>query len=437
VEIVTRKNASFILLGLALVALPFSMRICHLALILYLLLWVTEGKWAEKIALIRSNIVIQLVMAFSILHFVGLLYTDNSSDGWTAIERKIFLFVMPLAVATTFVRFEEKETHRLFYFFTTACIVGSFICLGSALHEFIQLRNGIVAPQQFNYLGSGVNPIPVTSAPWLVFSYVELANGISMHPTYLSFYLAFCIIFLFYRITATPTITPREKLLIKILIVYFTIFIVSLSSRMVILSMCVLYVGMLAGSMMKKRRATAALLFSLIVILGVTLYINPITRYRNLEEVARSSYNIQPNTTYSNSTEIRASLWWLSLQSFATVNPFFGTGTGDVDDLMHSISDHYEIKNTLDNYNPHNEFFYILLGNGLITLVVFGFILAIPFRKAWIDRDYLFLGFLFLFISLCLTETILERQKGAVFFALIFPLLNFQRHPERQIISDV
>jgi O-antigen ligase len=426
---VSRKKISFGLLALALIALPFSVVVCHIALILFLLFWATEGKWKEKLLMLRSNVVIKLVIAFSILQFVGLLYTENALNGWFAIERKIFFFVVPVALATTFIRFDREEVYDLIYLFTASCFVGSLICIGSSLYEFFLLQDGISA-QQINYLGpvSEQNQKAVDSVPWLIFSYVELADGIHIHPTYFSFYLAFCVIFLFYR-GLKPDSTKVERRLIRVLILFFTIFIVSLSSRIVILTLFIIYVAMLGESIVNVRpRATTAALIIFILILGSTLYINPIARYRNLYEVASSNYNIQPNTIYATSTEMRASLWWLGIQSLSNVNPLIGTGTGDVDDAMRTIGEQYDIKNVLGTYNPHNEFLYILLGNGVVTLTVFILFLAIPFRKAWLKGDYLLVGFLFLFISLCVTETVFERQKGIVFFSLIFPLLAFQQN---------
>jgi O-antigen ligase len=415
---------------MAFVALPFSIQVCHLALITFLLIWLTEGKWPEKISMVRDNVVVKLILAFSALQLLGMIYTENTTNGWLSIEKKLFLFLLPLSLATTFVKFERTEINKLFYLFTGACMVGTFICIGNGLSEFLSFQSGKITADQLNYLHSDSvsSRTALSSIPWLVFSYIGLAHGIQMHPTYLSLYLAFCIIVLLYRILNEPGISGKEKLLIKVILLYFTIFIVSLSSRIVILSVFVMYVIIAVESFVIKRSGlTISALLGLIAILAFTLYTNPIARYRNIQEVVTTSYSIQPNTTYRKSTDIRASLWWLSIQSLADVNPLLGTGTGDVDDLIEGASDRYQIKNTLGSYNPHNEFLYILLGNGVVALIIFISFIAIPFRNAWFNRDYVLMGFLFLFVSLCLTETLLERQKGIVFFALVFPLLAFQR----------
>jgi O-antigen ligase len=425
----TRRHLSFGSLSLALVALPYSIMVCHIALILFLLVWVTEGEWLEKWQLVRKNIVVLLIVAFSGMQLVGMFYTENTTNGWLAIEKKIFLLLIPIALATTFIRFDRREIYRMFNLFVVSCIIGSFICIGSSLNELLMLQRGEISANELNYLNASPAAVQAAASdPWLVFSYVELADGIHMHPTYLSLYLAFCVIVLFYRLL-TGSLPKLESAVTKIIIVYFTIFIVSLSSRIVILSLATLYAIMIIESYWRSRpKSISVMLLSLMLILALTLYFNPISRYRNLDEVASSSYDVQPKTLYKTSTEIRVSLWWLAVQGIRNVNPFLGTGTGDVGDLMFTISERYGIKNILDSYNPHNEFLYILLGNGLVSLAIFISLLAIPFRKALQQRNYMLVGFLFLIVSICLTETILERQKGIAFFALIFPLLAFQQN---------
>lgn len=140
-----------------------------------------------------------------------------------------------------------------------------------------------------------------------------------------------------------------------------------------------------------------------------------------------SSLQIREKSLYKTSTEIRASLWWLALKACGRTNPLLGSGTGDVIGLMEQTADAYEITNVMDTYDPHSQFLYLLIGNGIPGLLVFILYLVFPLICAWMVRDYLFLAFSFLFASLCLTESALEVQKGIAFFAVFQSLLVFQR----------
>ena len=424
---VTRKQIAFGALCTAVIALPFSIAICHIALILFLLLWITEGEWKEKLLVAKNNIIVQLILAFSILQLMGMFYTENISNGWFSLEKKTFFFLIPIALATSSVKFEKKEIHQLFYLFVGACFIGSLICIIHAVHQLVLFNEGALVLENINYLQSSrfreFNPTIFDQ--WLLFSYVELANGINIHPTYFSLYLSFCVVFLLHQIFNGQFENRKSKIIVRFVIFYFTVFIVSLASRIMVISLIVIFFLMLAEAVVsRKQKIDALVLLSCIALLCLTLYINPVSRYRNLQEIHSSSLSVQPNTVYKTSTEIRASLWWLAWKSLAHVNPVWGTGSGDVDDTMKQISSEYEVTNIIDSYNPHNQFLYTMLGNGIIGLIIFILLLIVPFYRAWINLDYLLLAFIFLFSVLCLTETALELQKGIAFFAVFFSILN-------------
>jgi hypothetical protein len=120
-------------------------------------------------------------------------------------------------------------------------------------------------------------------------------------------------------------------------------------------------------------------------------------------------------------------LLWVGWESFKQINPIIGAGTGDVQALMEKTSEALGITNIHNTHNPHNEYFSIVLALGLSGLVLFIASLALPVAMAFGHRDYLLVGFIFLFASLCVSESVLERQKGIAFFALFFPLLAFHR----------
>jgi hypothetical protein len=159
------------------------------------------------------------------------------------------------------------------------------------------------------------------------------------------------------------------------------------------------------------------------IVFVAILYINPISRYRNIHEVTSTSIRIRQNETYKNSIQIRLSLWWLALKSVDTSNIFAGSGTGDVTDVMKQSGREHAISNILNSYDPHSQYLFTLLSHGVIGLLILLLNFAIPLYFIWHQRDYLYLAFAFLFVTLCITESALELQKGIVFFALVSPLL--------------
>ena len=60
----------------------------------------------------------------------------------------------------------------------------------------------------------------------------------------------------------------------------------------------------------------------------------------------------------------------------------------------------------------------------MLGLVVLLMLLAVPAARAWKHKNYLFVSFCVIIALNCMTESVLEVQKGVMFFAL-FGLLLF------------
>jgi O-antigen ligase len=425
---IAAKVISFTAIGAALATLPFSVRVCHAALIVFLLLWALEGSWREKLTVARESIIVQVLLAYMIIQLLGMLYSDNVANGWFSLEKKIFFFLIPLALATTRTRLQPKEIRLLLYVFTTACLLGVLICITNAATQMHLAGNGM-AVGDMNYLNSKTftDLHPTHSPFWMLFSYVRLADGINLHPSYFSLYLAFCILFLLSEFLPRPSLS-WSNLIRGFIIFLFTFFIFFISTRIVVASLVLIYVAIGAYWLRNKRLKLIPLfVFGLLITSVALLFLNPVSRYRNVQEIQGSSFTIQRHSFYETSAEIRASLWWLGWKSYGEVNPLIGAGTGDVLGIMQEVSHTYEVTNVLQTYDPHNQYLFVLIASGVVGLLALSLLLILPCLKAVAVRDYLFLGFGFLFAMLCITETALELQKGIVFFAIVFSLLAFQR----------
>jgi hypothetical protein len=413
-------------LVLSVGALPFSVEICHAGLIFLLAGWALEGQWGLKIAIIRHSFLLQLVMAIFLIQLFGLAFSESIRDGWFSLEKKIFFVLVPVCLATTSIKLSAKEIRWVANVFVSACFIGTLFCLGNAWREadLFLAGSGQVNPYLDGSSYAELNPLQ--SQTWLFFSYVGLSSGIGIHPTYLSLYLAFCILYLLYNLSSANA--PSAQAGSYFLIVYFSLFIVFLSSRIIILGLSFTYLAVLISSIATKRRSVT--LAVVLVSLGFSLLIffNPVSHYRNLQEIDRSTFRIEPDHEYTNAAQIRVSLWWLAVKSLDRWNPFVGSGTGDVKEAMRKTSEHYHITNIIKSLDPHNQYLTTLLGNGAPAAIVLILYLALPLYLSWLHKHYLLLGFSFFFCLLCFTESALELQKGIVFYSLFFPLLGFQLH---------
>jgi len=109
-------------------------------------------------------------------------------------------------------------------------------------------------------------------------------------------------------------------------------------------------------------------------------------------------------------------------------NPMIGTGIGDVQDDLDKCNE--SLYPTLIGMNPHNQFLQVLLGTGIIGLLSYIFFVIYSILKGFKAGKELYLSFLVIFFMCTLTESMLERQQGLVFFSFFYCLLLFHQKRE-------
>jgi O-antigen ligase len=419
-----QKKLMFFSLLAAVITLPWSTLLCHMALGLFLVSWVMEGQWKQKSDIMLAHPLIWPYCIFILLHILGVLYSDDTANGWFNVEKKLFFFALPVALATT-LALNNEIIERLFKAFLYTCLAATAYCLVMAYLNFqsAQPQNNfndfsLSLYQQLN---------PEAHRPWMSFSYIGLSSGVGMHPTFLSMYLVFCILILLQLHTgAFKTYTAIKRIQIVGVAIYLGVFVILLSSRVLTISLAMVIAVSLYGittwrPVYKGIAITVSIFFFMVI-----LFISPVARYRNLQEPFTSETYTSSSGVYQYSTGIRRSLWWLGMQTITGVNPLIGTGTGDVKDEVKKISEQSGEQNIMNTYDPHNQFMFTQIGLGIIGL---GTLLACLYLPGWLalrEKNYFYLAFILLFTLVCTTESALESQKGIVFFAIFNSLLVFQ-----------
>lgn len=112
-RIIVHKAIMVGALMLAVGSLPFSVKVCHSAILLLVANWLMEGNWWEKLAIVRNSILLQLIIGLFVLQAMGLLFADDPVRGWFSLEKKIFFLLLPIAIATTRVRLGRRELNLI------------------------------------------------------------------------------------------------------------------------------------------------------------------------------------------------------------------------------------------------------------------------------------------------------------------------------------
>lgn len=403
--------------------LPFSVEGCHLGLLLFVCGWIAEGEWKEKWMAFRSQPVIWAFLFLFLLHLAGVTVSSLPAESWFNVEKKIPLALLPLTLGTV-LTLRPAAVRLVARSFVGGCLLATVICLVVACQQYFADAG------QFNFdtitFGLFAQENPSFSPLWLYFSYIQLANGIGMHPTFLALYVMMAGAWVIYEaMPVFPNLSGLQQTLLLLLIVHFSVFVFLLSSRMVTLIMlgsAIVLMGRFSDWRQLATWTTSLVLLSF----ALLLVLNPVTRYRNWQEVTnRISY--QPvDGLYSYSTGIRWSLWKTAGQTILDANLLTGAGTGDVKNSVERSAHLFHSDNIMHTYDPHNQFLYTQIALGLPGLFAWVACLAIPAWMAYRRKHFLFLGFLVSFAAVCLTESAMESQKGIVYFTLFCSLFLLQ-----------
>lgn len=411
---------------ISIVSLPFSIALCHFGIIIILLNWAIERDWQNKWLLAKNNSSVFLFIAFFLFHLVGIFYSNDFENSLFNVEKKFSLFIVPVVLATSAISTKNKTI--LCKAFIASCLLASLICLGAATYRIVQeidsshLNFGFVQP---DLLLSN----PFFANQWQEFSYVTLSSGIGIHPTYFSVYIILCLAFL---IVCHKTLFVRQSVSF-FLILFFTLFLALLSSRITIAVILALVAIVIIYSIFKLSRGGIKYLAvgtGLIVLFISLSALNPVSLYREFQELRTTPIQIDNNTTYFNSTDVRLSLWWLGFKTATKSNLFFGLGTSSAEGAMAETANNYQITNVLNSNDPHNQYLNTYISLGLIGLLLLLGCYLFPLRTAWLTKDLIQLIFIGLILIVSFTESFLELQKGITFFALFQSLFAFNS-PEK------
>ena len=245
-----------------------------------------------------------------------------------------------------------------------------------------------------------------------------------MHPTYISMYLTMAILFLLQRMFDTTKEQYLKYYSAGILFFFVQLFQLSARTSLAVAVLTFLLAAFFylrKGEILrlKKWHFISILLFATLSYFALQGFNN---RFNQVSNAMTSTPADQVQPEY-NSTTGRLEIWKESLEILQD-NWFIGTGTGDVkDELMKTYEKHqfhYALEKKL---NAHNQFLQIWLTLGIVGLLLLIWSLALPIYRLKSQGQPLFALFALVIILNSMTESILEVQKGVLFFVFFYSLL--------------
>jgi len=345
-----------------------------------------------------------------LLQCSALFYTNDISKGLGVLQRESGLILIPLSLYTSISFLNQHRYRKLMPVFCITLFLVSFICICIAC---------------FNYF---------SGASSSVFFYHQLVRPFSQHAIQFSILVFIALTFLFSDLTNSN----RNKRITFGFIIYFSILLILLSSKLVL----ALYVFFVLFSLIKNyqqkpyRQRLAVVISPVVLILLVVATHNPINdRFRDLfsgnsELFQKEKFN---QGVYFNGVQFRLLQWRFVYQLLNEHHAWIkGLSAEDAQfylDKKYMATGMYTGKSgTSDHgllgYHTHNEFLQTLLESGFIGLIVFLLICSSLLLMVAKCRNVELRLLVVLLILYCFTDAVLETQYGLFIFTF-FPLFIY------------
>lgn len=373
------NNINELILLLIIGTLPFTIRLNSLFIIIYVTINLFNLRKPTKIEIIKFLPYLLLFLVFVMSYFLS----NNKRDALFFLEKKLAILIF--SCVFLFSKQEINYRRCLLCFVYTVLLAVAITTAGSI----------------WNYV--------VHDERW--FTYQKLAQTLNLHPTYFSLYINFAISILLF----SKANSKKELLLNGLITTLITAFNLFLLSRIGIAIMILLYFTFVIKLLFIAKKVRAAVIIMIVLVsLGWLASLNSSIRYR-IKSTFPTSYTDKYKWEGIN---VRLKEWESALEIISDY-PLLGVSIGDYQDVLLRYYEKNNFLHGLSNkYNVHNQFLDTQIKLGVLGTICYVACFFLFFKFGVRDKNLNSVLFLFIVLLTSMTETILSRQKGLVFYAL-------------------
>lgn len=362
--------------------------VATIALVAAILIWAINKGWKESFDAIRENKTWWIFIAFYAFHVLSLFWSENIKYAFFDLQIKLSYLLCPVVFAGF--TLSETDWKKLRAAFIAGTLLASLICMGNAMFQF--LSNGTTEYFFYNKF------------------------SVLMHPTYFMVYLNLSVLFIFYDLFWHRDGGKRRRYIymIALFLQLLTLFLLSARTALAtcLITFIIYAIVMFRQKKFVKMDAIPVTLFFICAVvfqLGILSFFN---RYDQVTEVIK-----HPDTKEENSTSIRYNLWKIA-GDLILEHPVAGVGIGDIkEELLKKYEEYHYEYGIVNKISPHNQYLHTAVILGLTGVFLLLAMLASAFLLAWRNGDWIYMLFVVIIAMNCITESILERQAGILFFA--------------------
>lgn len=402
-----KSNADELFITAVAISVLFPIKFSSIVIILALLYTLYKGHIAARLKALWANKFAVLMVGLYVLQIISALTSNNVAEGLAVLERRLAFVLFPFLLAQYW---PAQSVKHVCLAFAAACNIALLYCLGIAFSNYLHTQNSSV------------------------FFYHDLSQAIQLNAIYFSVY---CVFSLFVLLVYLNQVPAKYKYLIYVACAFLGAGTLLLSSKNLLFVLLVgVVVIMLQQSVSRYRNKLllACLLFT--VMAG--FLIKPVKNRFMLEVNANMQVvnmrQFRYDTPFTGLT-LRLVIWKICIEILNEKHAWIqGVGVGDFQDLINEkyrakgiYSGNKELGDTgYIGYGPHNQWMEMILSTGITGLLFFVGGIIILIKKALNSKNVLPLLFLFMFVSVSLTECILSTNKGIIYFMFFMFLFSMQ-----------
>ena len=422
-ELWRNKTLLIYFLAAMLITLPMKHIIGSLTCIVFLIVSFIKIKKAN----FSLPIVLLLPMLLYVLMIMSLIWTIESKETIKGLQKEILLLLIPLAFCGL-PKINKNHIDKVFKWYSFAMAGFAIFYFLNAIVKFTDSRNKDV----FFYhelVTLELNAIYVSVfASLAMFFFLAKKEKSNIDRA------GFLILVVFIFLLSSKNIIIVD--LLMVIIYYFFFSAVSVKGKRVILA-TVVFASLSVITFIKPVRDRFMIEFETIFVDGSlkkTTEENQAPIYNISLKQAWSQDKFQQNDFFPG-TAFRFFQIRIFKEMLQQENIFF-TGFG-LDASQNKIKEKVKEHNLYAGYgefNFHNEYVQIFSELGLFGFLIVVSMLFVTIRKGILNKDFIHIAFSVTMIVLFLTESFLSRQRGIIFFIILYCIFNVANNSNEQKI---
>ncbi len=378
-----------------------------LGIIFLMLTWIFSFDFRQKGKYLSKNLLFKIVFGLFLMSLVGMIYTPSPEEGWKDVTVKISLFFFPIALGS-YPPIRKEKLNLLLKTFAFAMGLAVLYLILKAGSKF--LDDGDLNHFFYGNFGS-LKRVPI--------HYFAL---------YCNFALFISLDFLFNKTKGSPFAIKLLFGALSLLLIS-ALYLCSIRIQFIafILVLVLFFIRQFRGKMPNYKIALS--LFGSILLISLIAFLIPESKRRITETL--DEYSAFRGREELKQMNHRVFLWKYGSQVISE-NFWLGTGTGEANNALYEYLKNEKAKfwdgtgvYTLSKkkYNYHNAFLQHFASNGILAFLFLVALLLIPLFSKSHEFSMVQSVFLVLVAISFMTESMLERQAGTLFFGLFYSLI--------------